>query len=120
MIRVILLLLLSIGAAHADTVRTSDGSSCSFDSDDSAYEVSLYARSNNRDTRQNNFQNFHNNYNDNGEQIGIEFTYKFGGPKRLNCDSLYQIELRTKTAQLRLLEQKIKTLEKAQLIKWNK
>jgi len=120
MIRVILLLLLSIGAAHADDVRTSDGSSCSFDSDDSAVEVSLYVRSTNRDTRQNDFNNFHNNFNDNGEQIGIEIKGKFGGPKRLNCDALYQIELRTKTAQLRLLEQKIKTLEKAQLIKWNK
>ncbi|AUS02721.1 coil containing protein [Vibrio phage 2.275.O._10N.286.54.E11] len=112
--------LMTIGVipnTYADTIRTSDGISCSFDADDSPYEVESYIE-------QGDF-NSNSNYNDmytdsiqDDQRVGVKLTVKFGGPKRLNCDKLYQLELRSKSAKVAELEAKVKALEAAQDIKW--
>lgn len=95
--------------SFADTIRTSDGISCSFDSDDSPYEVRTYAESGAYDSEQTN--DYYSNQDD--SRIGLEFTWKFGAPKRLDCDKLYALELRTKEAKVKELEKKVEMLESA-------
>lgn len=115
-----LLLVLSILFAiptWADTIRTADGISCSFDADDSPYEVEAYVEGG-RDDYSSNYDNGYNNSDRDDNRVGLKLTYKFGGPDRLNCDTLYQLELRDKSAKVKQLEAKIKMLEAAQDIKW--
>jgi hypothetical protein len=103
--------------AVADTIRTADGISCSFDADDSPYEVETYIESGSDDYN-NNYNDGYSNTDRDDHKVGVKLTYKFGGPKRLNCDTLYQLELRDKSAKVKQLEAKIKMLEAAQDIKW--
>jgi hypothetical protein len=51
--------------------------------------------------------------------MGIRFSYKFGQQKSLNCNKLYNLELRAKKAKVLELEEKIKALEMANKINWN-
>lgn len=99
--------------ALSDTIRTSDGISCSFDSDDSPYEVRTYAESGANEYDQSGSNDYYNGYDGNDNRVGIEFTWKFGAPKRLDCDKLYALELRTKEAKVKELEKKVEMLESA-------
>lgn len=115
-----ILLLLSVlfaTPAWADTVRTADGISCSFDADDYPYEVQAYIESGSDDYN-NKYSDGYSSTDRDDQKVGVKLTYKFGGPKRLNCDDLYQLELRDKSAKVKQLEEKIKLLEEAQDIKW--
>lgn len=62
--------------ALSDTIRTSDGISCSFDSDDSPYEVRTYAESGANEYDQNGSNDYYNGYDGNDNRVGIEFTWK--------------------------------------------
>lgn len=61
---------------------------------------------------------YDNNNFGGGNEVGISFKYEFGGPKRLDCSRLYDLILREKEAELKMLEAKIKALESASKIKW--
>lgn len=115
----ILLASVSLGTM-ADTVRLSDGNSCSFDSDDSPWELSLNTKAmDGRGKRHDAFYdkgawNRENNY-----ELGAEISYRFGGPKRLDCSKLYNIQLNMKNAELKLLKQKLQILESHASINWD-
>ncbi|CAL9980337.1 hypothetical protein VPHD479_0230 [Vibrio phage D479] len=101
----------------ADSIRTADGISCSFDADDSPYEVEAYIE-NGDESYDSRYLDGYNASDRDDNKIGLKLTYKFGGPKRLNCDTLYQMELRSKEAKLRELEAKLAAIEAAQSINW--
>lgn len=115
--RFLLLTLLLSNVALADSIRTADGISCSFDSDDSPWEIETYAETG-RDDYDSTNSDYSNNSNSNDSKVGVKLTYKFGGPRRLDCNSLYQLELRSKEAKVKELEAKVKALEAASNIKW--
>ena len=109
-----LLALVSTGVL-ADSIRTSDGISCSFNSDDTPFEITAYTE---KDLADYDGQNSY--YDDNTQsRIGLKFKYKFGGPKRLDCDKLYQMELRDKEARVRQLEEQIKAMEAVNSVDWD-
>ena len=111
-------------ASMADTVRLSDGSSCSFDADDTPWELSLEGKNINKDDFDNGVspygsnKNYHTNSNFDEQHIGLKLSYSFGGPKRLDCSKLYNIQLNTKDAELKLLQQKLEILQSNALIDW--
>ena len=114
------LLVLLSGVTMADTVRLSDGNSCSFDADDSPWELSLQTKASDGKGKR------HDPYNDrkgwdarNDYEVGAEISYKFGGPKRLDCSKLYNIQLNMKNAELKLLKQKLQILESHASINWD-
>ncbi len=111
------------GASMADTVRLSDGSSCSFDADDNPWEISLEGKNVGKNNDGSKFYkadgDSYNDYSDSDEQhIGLKLSYSFGGPKRLDCSKLYNIQLNTKDAELKLLQQKLEILQSNALIDW--
>lgn len=113
------LILTAVSSATlADTVRLSDGNMCSFDADDSPWELSLEGKTSQKDhDRINSITD--NYYNNNDEkQIGLKLSYKFGGPTRLDCSKLYDIQLRSKETELRLLQQKLDILQSNSSIDW--
>lgn len=98
----------------ADTVRTSDGSSCSFDADDNPFKLKTYAEKE--------VDNYDSSisYNSKSESaIGVSLEYTFGGPKRLECDRLYQLELRDKEARVKELEARVAALEAVNSVDWD-
>lgn len=105
-----------VSEVSADSIRTSDGISCSFDADDSPWEVEAYGENGRED------YDYHGNVPSGNQRdnnkVGVKLSYKFGGPKRLNCDTLYQLELRSKEAKVKELEAKIEALEAASNITW--
>lgn len=112
------------GASMADTVRLSDGSSCSFDSDDNPWEIALEGKNIAKDDNDNGVsrygdnKNYYTNSNFDEQHIGLKLSYSFGGPKRLDCSKLYNIQLNTKDAELKLLQQKLEILQSNALIDW--
>ena len=115
----LLLASVSLGTM-ADTVRLSDGNSCSFDADDSPWELSLITSARDGQGKR------HDAYHDrkgwdkrNDYEVGAEISYKFGGPTRLDCSKLYNIQLNMKNAELKLLKQKLQILESQASINWD-
>ncbi len=111
------------GASMADTVRLSDGSSCSFDADDNPWEIALEGKNIDKDGNGNglstyNNKNYYNSSDSDEQHIGLKLSYSFGGPKRLDCSKLYNIQLNTKDAELKLLQQKLEILQSNALIDW--
>ncbi|NKB39487.1 MAG: hypothetical protein GKR86_00245 [Ilumatobacter sp.] len=108
-------------ATLADTVKLSDGNSCSFDADDTPWEVSLEGKAKQADndgvSRYHDPAGYYNNNDEN--HIGLKVSYRFGGPKRLDCSKLYDIQLRSKEAELRLLKQQLDILQSNASIDWN-
>ncbi len=100
--------------ANADTIRTADGISCSFDADESPYEVSLYAENGALDEDSTAWDS-----NTDQTTVGVQFTYKFGTPDRLDCGKLYNLELRSKEARVKELEAKLEALETVNAATWN-
>lgn len=113
-----LTLALFSSASFADSIRTSDGISCSFDADESPFEVSVYAENGTFDEDQESgYGDYYSDSNQNS--VGIQFTYKIGTPARLDCGKLYALELRTKEARVKELEAKIAAFESASTVSWN-
>ncbi|WP_422449400.1 MULTISPECIES: hypothetical protein [unclassified Endozoicomonas] len=102
----------------ADSIRTADGISCSFDADDSPWSVETYAEMGN-DDYDNQYERGHNNSVRDNNKFGVKLVYKFGGPGRLQCNDLYQLELRDKEARVKQLEAKLKMYEKASNLAWD-
>lgn len=115
--RLIPLLFVFAAPAMADSIRTSDGITCSFDADETPFELRTYGETGSSDKAYNG--DYWSKNNEDEFRAGVELTYRFGGPKRLDCDRLYQLELRSKEATVQELEAKVKALEAAQGIKWN-
>lgn len=92
--------------ALADSIRTSDGISCSFDADDSPFKIETYTEKDLSDYHGRDYET-----DQRESRVGFKLTYSFGGPSRLDCDKLYQIELRAKEARVKQLEQQIKAME---------
>ena len=110
----VLFALLSTGV-FADSIRTSDGISCSFDAGDTPFEIIAYTEKDLAD-----YDGENSYFNDNTEsRIGMRLKYKFGGPKRLDCDKLYQMELRDKEARVRQLEEQIRAMEAVNSVDWD-
>lgn len=108
-----LLFLISLSTvAQADSIRTSDGISCN-NSNTTPYEISSFVNTN--DERG---VNYGHPVETDDVSVGVKFSYKFGGPDRLDCNKLYKLELRTKEAQVKQLEEKVKLLEIASSIDW--
>lgn len=116
----ILILFMSITALFSNTNRitTSDGITCESTSE-SPYELESYVEGSNSDYESDSFEDGYDNNDDNNKTMGIRFTYKFGQQKSLNCNRLYNLELRAKKAKVLELEEKIKALEMANKINWN-
>ena len=109
----------------ADSVRLSDGNSCNFDADDTPWELSFNTSHSNK--KENGISGYnkdlggqYDTWDNNGEiEVGATLKYKFGGPQRLDCSKLYNIQLRTKDAELKLLEQKLQILQSNASIQWD-
>jgi hypothetical protein len=116
----ILILFISITALFSNTNRitTSDGITCESTSD-APYEFESYVEGSNSDYDSDSFEDGFDNNDNNNKTMGIRFTYKFGQQKSLNCNRLYNLELRAKKAKVLELEEKIKALEMANKINWN-
>lgn len=118
--RPILFLLLICFSLFANTNRitTSDGITCE-STTDSPYEVESYVEGSNSDFNGNYEDGFDDTYA-NSATVGVRFTYRFGEQRSLNCNRLYNLELRAKEAKVKELEAKIKALEVANKINWEK
>ena len=107
--------------AMADTVRLSDGNSCSFDADDTPWELSLEGKNIHKGDdgfgKHNDSKYFRSKFDEN--HVGVKLSYSFGGPERLDCSKLYNMQLRTKEAELKLLEQQIELLQSNASIDWS-
>ena len=104
--------------ALADTVRLPDGNSCSFDSGTTPWRFKIESKKSDRDEED--LGTFRNrDFQRDEVSVGASLTYSFGGPKRLDCSRLYEMQLRTKEAELKQLEQKVKLLSQAEGLKWD-
>lgn len=115
-----LLILCSCGYAHADSIRTPDGYSCSFDPDSNAYELSLsgnIADSNDDNTYFNHMSDYYSDRDQNS--IGVNFTWKFGRPKQLDCNKLFRLAVHEKEAQVKLLKKKLEVLNASENVNWD-
>lgn len=117
-VKLTLLLALISSASHGDTVRLSDGNSCTFDAGESPWELSVEGKQIEKDTHGNNYAGKTNDANDE-YHVTAKIKYSFGGPRRLDCSRLYEMQLRTKEAELKALQEKVKMLEKSKSIDWN-
>ena len=116
--KILLGLMLVSSATMADTVRLSDGNSCSFDADDTPWSLSFEAKRVDKDD--NGYYGTNKRfYNQDENHVGAKLTYSFGGPERLDCAKLYNIQLNTKNAELKLLEQKLQILQSNASINWD-
>ena len=103
----------------ADSIRTSDGITCTFDSSDTPYELTTYIENGRDDSDYNNQGGYYNSNEENSEtKGGVEFVYRFGGSQRLDCDKLYQLELRTKEQKVKMLEMKLRKMEAMMDVQW--
>ena len=105
--------------SFADSIRTADGISCSFDSDDSPFSVETYAETGSDDYSDRDTEVNEDSYHRDGGRIGVKVIYKFGGPRRLDCNELYQLELREKNARVKQLEARLKVYEQASKVEWD-
>ncbi len=91
----------------SDSVRTSDGAECrSSNASDKRLEVGAYGSDARSD--QSNFGNSFNNQSGSDAGLFAKFTYEFGAPnKKVNCNAMYNNELRRQELELQLLEEKL-------------
>ena len=109
---------ISISLASTNRITTSDGITCESTSD-SPYELESYVEGANNDYNGDSAEDGFDNNKDNTTTVGVRFIYKFGAQKSLNCNKLYNLELRAKEAKVKELEEKIKALESANSINWD-
>jgi len=114
----VLLLLCSYSFSNTNRITTADGITCESTSE-SPYAIESYVESSKNDTN-GEYQDDYENVDNNVSTFGFRFIYKFGEQKSLNCDRLYNLELREKEAKVKELEAKIKALESAKNINWKK
>ena len=118
--RVLIVLISSLSLLFSNTNRitTSDGITCE-STTDPAYEVESYVENSKNDLN-GEYESDYEKVDNNISTVGLRFIYKFGEQKSLNCNRLYNLELREKTAKVEELEAKIKALESANKINWKK
>jgi len=112
----VLILLFTFTFSNTNRITTSDGITCE-STNNEPYEVESYVESNKNDL-EGSYTNEQETINDNSTLFGVRFVYRFGGQKPLNCNRLYNLELREKEAKVKELEAKIKALENASKIDW--
>ncbi len=112
------LALLPSISAFADTIRLADGTSCSFDADDSNTELTFGAGRDSTDYSQHGDDAYNLEKWDRNDGFGISLTYRFGTPERLDCKALYDMELERRRLELELMKKKLAVMEKAQQIDW--
>lgn len=101
----------------ADTVRLSDGNSCSFSTNDHPWELGFSGKKLDHEKPERMYSL--NNRQVDRFEIGMHLKYKFGGPDRLDCSKLYNMQLATKEQELKLLKEKLKIAESSTYIKWD-
>ncbi len=114
----ILISFLSLLFSNTNRITTSDGITCESTSE-SPYEVESYVE-NSKNDLEGEYSSEFEKVDNKISTVGIKFTYKFGEQKSLNCNRLYNLELREKTAKVEELEAKIKALQSANKINWKK
>ena len=113
-----IILISSYNFANTNRITTSDGITCE-NSSDAPYEFESYVESS-KNKLEGEYSNGFDNVDNNISTIGVKLTYKFGEQKKLDCNRLYNLELREKQAKVEELESKIKALELANKINWKK
>ena len=103
----------------ADTVRLSDGNSCSFSSNDHPWEFAVSGKKHDVEEQPGSFLYRQRARDLDRYEMGLSLKYKFGGPRRLDCSKLYNIQLSSKEAELKMLREKLKILESSPYIKWD-
>lgn len=118
-----LLLMTCAPSAFADSIRLPDGTSCSFDSYNTPWEftvgTSVRGTDNDYEKLQNDIRNGRPNSQMDDFNIKGEIKYKFGGPDRIDCSRLYELQLRVKEAELKDMELKLQKLRDATNIEWD-
>ncbi len=104
--------------SNTNRITTSDGITCE-NSSDAPYEFESYVESS-KNKLEGEYSNGFDNVDNDISTIGMKFTYKFGEQKKLDCNRLYNLELREKQAKVAELESKIKALELTNKINWKK
>lgn len=112
----VLLLFYSFCFSNTNRITTADGITCE-SSSESPYAIESYVESSKNDTNGEYLDDYENIDND-VSTFGVRFIYKFGEQKALNCNRLYNLELREKEAKVKELEAKIKALESTKNINW--
>lgn len=110
---IILLLLFSYSlTSNADTYRSSDGASCSYNRDHSDLEVKLYVEGKNDEHSA--------TYSSSGKSnsIGVELVYKIGAPAKMDCNRLYEMDLLHREAELKKLKKQLELMSKVSDLKW--
>lgn len=107
--------------ALADSIRLPDGTSCSFDTYNSPWELEFGSsvRDVQNEYKDNPFYSSKPNSEVDDVALNASITYKFGGPERLNCGRLYELQIRIKEAELKTMELQLKQLEEAAEIDWD-
>lgn len=120
------ILLCTLGTSfitHADSIRLPDGTSCTFDTYNSPWELSVSTAARDNDTDYEKFSDPvlrpKSNVDRDDFEVRGQIKYKFGGPERLQCGRLFELQLRIKEAELKKLEMQMAKLEKAQDIDWD-
>ena len=105
----------------ADSVRLPDGTSCTFDSYNSPWELSLGTTVKNNNSDFEKFPNHTPRANSEIDDVSVtgQIKYKFGGPKRIDCSRLFELQLRIKEAELKDMEMKLEKLKDASTIEWD-
>lgn len=116
-----LIVLISVSYLFSNTNRitTSDGITCE-STFEAPYEIESYVEGSKNDYKSESYEDGFDNNNDDSTTVGVRLSYKFGQQKSLNCNRLYNLELRAKSAKVKELEEKIKALETANSINWEK
>lgn len=102
--------------ANTNRITTSDGITCE-NITQSPYELESYVESAKGDF-EGDYDDGYDDTNNNQNVVGIRLIYKFGEPKGLDCNKLYNLELREKEAKVKELEERIKALQIANEINW--
>lgn len=116
--KMIILFIVSVIILFANTNRisTSDGITCESNTIN-PYEVESYIEA--ADTEfDGKYDDGFDTTNNDVTTVGLRFLYKFGGQKPLNCNKLYNLELREKEAKVKELESKIKAMQISNSINW--
>jgi len=102
--------------ANTNRISTSDGITCESNTVN-PYELESYVEASDTEFDGKYDDGFDTTNND-ATTVGLRFIYKFGGPKPLNCNKLYNLELREKEAKVQELESKIKAMQISNSINW--
>lgn len=115
----LLAFIASFNTLASSTIRTKSGQTCT-QSDFQPYSVSagvVDGESENSSfgvVGNNNYWDRENR----DQRVELRFTYKFGGSKALDCSRLYNLELQEKEAEIALMREKVRRLEKIGKINW--